>query len=198
MEHIMKRLMSALLLTCSIAGHSPLVAEDAELAKTREQLMVQFVVGASMQLGEFNRFASGSTLLKPSEFDNQPLTLLFWQLPGGKDRTDQQKKEFDMRGDRIPKPSRLASAILPRAILPICSVIQLKYIKEFTCEVKGNTATGVIKVVAAPYHISPHYIASLKDGKWKVVEFSLPAYKTKTVLGEKGRWKIESSANKSK
>ena len=194
----MGRLISAIILTSSIAGYCPLVAEDAELAKTRQQLQVQFVAGASMQLSEFERFASSNPILKASEFDNQPLTLLFWQLPGGKDRTDQQKKEFDLTGGQFPEPAELAKAIKPRSLFPICSVIQLKYIKEFTCEVKGDTARGTVKVVAAPYHIVPHYVARLKDGRWKVVEFSLPAYKTKTVLGEKGRWRIESSADQSR
>jgi len=191
----MKWLMSALVLTCLFAEHNSLAAEDAELAKVREQLKVQFVVGAAMQRSEFNRLGAGDTDPKVSEFDNQPLTLLFLQLPGGKDRTEQQKKEFEFSTNRTPRPSELVKAIVPRRFLPICSVIQTKYIKEFTCEVKGDTARGVVKVVATPYQIVPHYVARLKDGKWKVVEFSLPAHKTKTVLGEKGHWRIESAAD---
>ena len=60
---------------------------------------------------------------------------------------------------------------------------------DVTCDVKGDTATGIVSYeVPKLYRGKFHYVASRKGGAWQITELSMPAWGIRLVRGEKGTW----------
>lgn len=70
------------------------------------------------------------------------------------------------------------------------SMIQPDRITDFTCEVDGNMAKGVVSFkVPHLYEGKVHYVAERAEDQWEIKEFHLPAHGWKFVRAESGRWK---------
>lgn len=177
-------------------------AETKDIAKIKDELKIELVMAAHMPAKDLVRMSHSSTgKFSTADFTNQPLTLLVLMMHKvSKDELSaDQTREISYTEDAID-PGDLLEAIIPTGIYryfhPAPSVIQLKYIRTLTCTIKGDTATGIVTVAAKPWQMSPHYVARKINGKWKVVEFSLPVNQAKTVLGKDGSWKISTVESK--
>lgn len=178
-----------------------IAAESKGLPAIKDELKIALVMAAHMPAKDLNKLAQSPAGPSSVDFRNQPLTLLLltMNLVSRDDLSDDQIKEISYTEGTLD-PATLINSMLPTGIYryfyPAPSVIQLKYIQHLTCTIKGDTATGVVTIAAKPWRMSPHYVARNINGKWKVVEFSLPANQIKTVLGEDGLWKINAVKSK--
>ena len=176
-------------------------AEGKDLAKIKDELKIELVLAAHMPVRDLEKMAHLPGAPSSADFRNQPLTLLLltMNIVSKDELSNDQTREISYTEGKF-EPTTLIEAIIPTGIyryfFPTPSVIQLKYIHTLTCTIKGDTATGVVTVVAKPWRMSPHYVARNINGKWKVVEFSLPANQAKTVLGKDGLWKISTLGSK--
>lgn len=70
------------------------------------------------------------------------------------------------------------------------SVLQPKFISKLVVAVDGSKACGVATfTIDGQFSGRVHFACERKQGKWSVVEFSLPAYGVKTSLQPNGQWK---------
>lgn len=69
------------------------------------------------------------------------------------------------------------------------TLIHADRITDFTCEIEGDTATGTVSFeVPELYRGKVDYMAHRNDGKWRITEFSMPAFAVRLVCDKKGIW----------
>jgi hypothetical protein len=122
---------------------------------------------------------------------NKSLTLLILALrPPTGASAEAAVKEFRFLEEGIPNPSKLAFAMEGSQKKGYFSVIRPEYITDCTCKTDGSKATGTVSFKAKDvYEGKIEYSAQYADGKWRVVEFRLPAYGIATTLNKDGVWK---------
>ena len=61
-----------------------------------------------------------------------------------------------------------------------------------TCEVQGDTATGVVSYkVPKLYQGQIEYVAKRKGDTWEITEFIMPVRKIHVVRSKKGAWELK-------
>jgi hypothetical protein len=114
------------------------------------------------------------------------------------------KEEFRFLTPRPAKPSELAAEMYrswslggSKVVLAPVTMIHANRITKITCDVKGNTAKGVVSFeVPKLYAGQVDYVARKIDGTWRIVEFAMPAQEIRVVLGENGKWKEKPAQDK--
>lgn len=125
-----------------------------------------------------------------NDIDDQPFTILILTLEIVADPPAEWNAEFQFHFELASETERLAQTISPRGPNGVASVLQNEYLRNVTCRVQGDRARGEITFACGMYEGRVQYAATLDDGKWKIVEFALPAHNKRTVLGNDGKWKI--------
>ena len=156
---------------------------------------------SAMATAEFDRIARATIVREcPNpEFPNPSLTCVLisrkWGDPG-------LPKHLRWTGE-VVKPSDLAKEnhraipfLSGRNISfpPYATLLHADRITEFTCDVKGDTATGAVSFrVPELYEGNVDYVALRKEGRWRIEEFLLPGLSLKVVRQgtATGTWKLE-------
>jgi hypothetical protein len=149
-----------------------LAAEDAAAAK---EIKLRLPESAGMSNAEFQKLAAATEVPKLTGDGNHSLTLVVLNLPT--DAADDKKAaEFRFLATRV-KPATLARHFGATRGDGFASAIQPGDIKKVTCDVDGDTAKGAVTFAADKlYEGTVQYVAKKIDGRWKVIEFALPAH----------------------
>jgi hypothetical protein len=155
---------------------------------------------AGMARADFEKVALSDRGIRPSDVVDKTLS---WLLLCSKPREDAKAKEqFRLLTPSYPKPSELGAEMYrvltlggSKVVLAPVTMIHANRITKLTCDVKGDTARGVVSFeVPKLYAGQADYAARKVDGAWHIVEFAMHAYAIHIVLGEDGKWK-EKPAN---
>ena len=162
-------------------------------ADDREDIKNLVPVAAGMSKDVFMDLATSATAPKASKVDDKSLTLIFLTIKILPDPTAEQLHDLQFTNVGTPKPSALAREFVrpvKGAIAGnVVTAIHLDRITDVTCEVNGQTATGVVSFeVPDLYKGNVKYRAEKDGAKWKIVEFEMPARKVRIVRGKKNRW----------
>ena len=87
-----------------------------------------------------------------------------------------------------PNPNKLVKLLEPTTTVDCWTALHPKYIKNVTCNVKDDTATGEIAFDAELYSGQVQYVASKAKENWQINEFSFPVRDWRFVRGEDGNW----------
>ena len=182
--------------------------EAGQNAAAAAQIRKLIPRAAGMPAAVFEKIATMSRMPKPSDFDDQPLTIvLLFSRPV---QTEAARKEFrylDTAG--LPKPAALAEEIagprwatrskIARALLqPYATAIHANRITAVACQVEGDRATGTVSFrVPKLYEGNIPYVARRQGDAWQIVEFRLPGHGFRVVRDAKGKWKREELPSKS-
>jgi len=177
-------------------------AETGQNAAAAAQIQRLIPRAAGMPAAVFEKIARMSRMPRPSDFDDQPLTIVLLFSPPA--RSEAARKEFrylDTAG--LPKPAKLAQEIagsrwatrskIARALLrPYATMIHANRITSVTCKVEGDRATGAVSFrVPELYEGRIPYVARRKGEAWQIVEFRLPGHGFRVLRDAKGKWKRE-------
>jgi biopolymer transport protein ExbD len=176
-----------------------LIFSDVAVADDSSEVRSLLSAAAGIPNAQLQKLATSPTAPKLSEEDNQPLSLLCLTLSFDSVHASRFELErafrFTTPGGRHPKPSKIAEAMARTKLLGFYTMIHSQTVRKVTCEVKGDGATGIVEFAAANlFDARVLYRAARNRGKWRIEEFSLPEWKTRTVLQENGKWKATGPA----
>lgn len=160
---------------------------DPETAKIIRQLAAQ---AAGISDPVFRKLASGATIPSPLRLENQPLSLIIMCVKV-MDLPDEVVKERSAEfrfSSSTPNPNKLVKLLEPTTTVDCWTALHPKYIKNVTCNVKDDTATGEISFDAELYSGHVQYVASKVKENWQINEFSFPVRDWRFVRGEDGNW----------
>jgi hypothetical protein len=150
---------------------------------------------AAISLRDMDALAKSSAAPKPADVESKSLTLMLLSLKVSDD--EKAREEFRFLTEGTPQPSRLAEEIyrnvrgrgpLRFAFGPV-SMIQADRITDCTCNADGDKATGVVSfTVPELYQGKVQYSARREKGKWRIVEFRMPANGIRIVRMDDGKW----------
>jgi len=164
------------------------------IADDHSDIRLAVVYDSAMSHSDFERIASSSTGTKPSDIIDKSLTYAILTLNVEDDEA--ANSDFRLLDTNEPKPAALASEIYreritgSRRILtgPV-TVIHADRITSFTCDVKDDTATGVVGFKAPTlYEGSVKYVANKVKSTWVVSEFQMSSRKIHLVRNHEGLW----------
>lgn len=161
-----------------------------DLEQVKEQIKSQLPVAASMRAADLERLGQATAVPSIKLAESQSLTVLVLQLnPNHLDLSASDfSAEFRWLTDGIPHIADLLDAL--QATPGMTTIVQPGAVKELTCELEGDTASGTVHFrLEAFLEIRANYVASLREDKWQLVEFSLPVSQAKTRLDNDGNWK---------
>jgi hypothetical protein len=182
------------LLPCFV-GMSSLLLASAALADDADDIQVLIPHAAGMARADFEKLAKAPKAPKAGDVKEKSLTLmLFTAVPKDDERA---KQRFHYLTASAPKPAQLADEMYrstivagARAVLLPITVIHADRITKLTCDVKGDTATGVVSFEAPKlYAGQADYVARKRDGVWQIEEFALPEYDIRIKLADDGKWR---------
>jgi biopolymer transport protein ExbD len=170
-----------------------LVLPDVAVADDSSEVRSLLPAAAGIPNAQLQKLATSPTAPKISEEDNQPLSLLCLTLSFNAVHASRGELErafrFATPGGRNPKPSEIAEVMARTKLLGFYTMIHSQTVRKVTCEVKGDVATGIVEFVAANlFEARVLYRAARHKGKWRIEEFSLPEWQTRTVLQKDGTW----------
>ena len=143
---------------------------------------------ASMPNADFEKLTTAATPPGEGDLRNQPLTLAL-ALSMITDSDD-----FRVVSGETVSPIEMSKAMWKSKARGYASVIQPEYIRSCEMSAAGGAdgdAKGVVTFEAEGlYSGKVEFTARHEDGIWKIVEFRLPAARSRTVLGEDGKWKV--------
>ena len=191
------RILPCLLLACAmLATDATAQTTNKKKPTDAEEIRKLVPFAAGMKLGDMDKLATATTSPKPSDLKSKTLTLMLLTVKVNED-DEKARAEFRFQGVNSPKPSELAEEINRsvrgagrfRFALGPVTMIHADRITDFTCKVDGDSAKGTVSFkVPKLYQGKVNYVARRKNEKWRLEEFTMPAYKIHLVLGDKGMW----------
>lgn len=173
------RTIALLFLSGCFASTQVAIADDAA------EIQKLIPAASAMAKADFDKLAMSDVPLKASDLDEQSLTLLLFLTPCFDDAA--KREQFRYFG--CPKPSILAAEMRRKPGFAPITMIHANRITGITCDVKDDTARGVVSFeVPKLYAGKVHYVARKQDGKWRIEEFALPAYNIQVAHGQSGKW----------
>jgi hypothetical protein len=167
------------------------VGENADDAAEIKRLVPE---ATAMSRADFEKLAKSSTTPRLDDIADKSLTLHVLALEATGDA--EASRDFHLLGESVPSPAQLAEEIYRGKRLFGLSVpggpvtaIHADRIQEVTCDVDGDRATGEIKFQTPMlYEGRVEYVATRSDGKWRIVELSIPSRRVHIVRGDAGKW----------
>ena len=148
---------------------------------------------AAMSMKDWKSVGTSQTPPKPSDFANQPLTVLMLSLPILIDNTPEMNQEFGLIGGQ-GKPVDLGHALYPGIGVKnpqSPSMLHPEYITALKADASGDRVEGTVEFTAPKtFRGKVRFSGRKVGGQWWVTEFRLPAHGKKTTLGPDGNWKI--------
>ncbi|MEP3477794.1 MAG: protein kinase [Fuerstiella sp.] len=144
---------------------------------------------ASMPFRDFEKMGRSPVPPDPAQMASQSLTVFLLGL----ELTNKDAAKDFRYVSGMPKPSDLAGAITKTRWKGYASYIQPEYITACTAQINSENeseANGWVEFKAPElYEGKIHFTANkMLDGKWKIVEFTLPNVSVTLVLSEDGQW----------
>ena len=184
-------------LTClPVLGEEPKTAntenKTAVSKETLEAIRDSIFESASFEAESMAKIAASDSPPQLKEFPSHPLSMVlcFFMHPYQLDEsTEKVNHDFSYDSQIPPPPAAIFKGLylLPSTRM---TAVPRTAIKDLTCEIKDNHATGVAKIrMPDIFTANVHYQARLLDGKWQIQEFSLPAWDIKIVKQENKTWK---------
>ena len=178
---------------CSLMLSLVCLPFEAAADEDAQQIRQRIPAAAAMRKADMDKLATSPT----PNFDDikdKSLTLQLFSMKL-KDRTDEQLEEYKILAERL-KPAELVAEIyrarrIGGIVIPLAPVtaIHAERITDFTCEVDGDTARGIVTYkVPDLYQGRVNYVAQRKGDKWRITEFLMPAHKLHIVRSDDGRW----------
>ncbi|GAB5440606.1 MAG: hypothetical protein Fues2KO_09550 [Fuerstiella sp.] len=125
--------------------------------------------------------------------ESQSLSLTLLTLDAGGE-SPVVADDFRFLVEGVPKPSVISAAMSQSRSKGYFSMIQPEYITE--CRIRNSTADsakGKVTFNAPQLYIgSADFVASKRDGKWRIEQFRLPSRRITVSLREDGKWRYES------
>ncbi|NQU20273.1 MAG: hypothetical protein HQ567_03250 [Candidatus Nealsonbacteria bacterium] len=155
---------------------------------------------AGLDIKALERITTATQPPSLNDFQNQPFTLVMLGLPITSETVADKKRQAEFQNvGTMPRPSKLTEALNKSSKFGYGTAIQPEFITHLTCDVDGDTAKGIVSFTADKvYRGNVHYAAKRSNGKWQIVQFSLPAWDVRTSLGKDGNWKITGEGMKPK
>lgn len=169
-------------------------ARSHEAAAVKAAIVQQLPRAAGLSNPELELLASAAVVPRLESTRNQPLTLALLMLnvdPASPPSAspEQLAEELQMLGGALA-PAEIIRRISASSGQGFASVLQPEWIKDVTCQVQGQTASGVIHARAEEFFTARiHYAARRQGDDWIVERFELPLHGVLTVRAEDGMWR---------
>ena len=189
-------------LTCPAVLLSSLIAPCllcADETEDTSQVRKLLSAAAGIPAPQMRKLATSPTVPRVSAEENQPLSLVLMSLDATRVHASREQLERDYRitteNGTIPKASSIAGVMSKTQLFGYFSLIHGGTVRTVTCDIKGNSASGLVHIeIEESFRARVAYRAAKVSGKWRIEEFSLPNWRTKTQLQPDGTWKATGPA----
>lgn len=189
-------LMSRFLMFASFAILVALASRPC-LGDDETEIRQAIMSDSAMMTADFEMLARQAVVPDLTSIEDKSLTLVLLTLE--LQDNENAREQFRFLTTPHPKPSELAGELYRAKatgkrviVLQPVTFIHTDRITGITSEIHEDIASGTVSFkVPELYQGKVDYKARKHEGKWYVVEFSLPAYQISIVIGDDGQWKIK-------
>lgn len=159
--------------------------------ETLDAIRESIVERSSFDVESFSKIAASDVPPSLKDFPSHPLSLVlcfFLQSNHADEMTKDLRQDMDFGDFLPPPPAAFAKNLYALPDLRLTAVTRTG-IKELTCELKDDQASGIAKIRFSDiFTANVQYQARLIDGKWQATEFSLPKWDVKIVRQPNQKW----------
>jgi len=188
---------SAILAITCLAGVAAILIALHVLPSDETQIRRAIPGAAAIPRSDWRRFIAASTAMMSagsvSRFESFERNLTALCLAGPPLAYEDRVLREDFMPIGQPNPSDVMEVL--DNLSPV-TVVAEEDITRFTCDITGDTASGVVKFESAGlWRGRVEYRAEKRIGVWTITEFRLPASRMGVRLGAKGRWRFFSEGD---
>lgn len=182
-------------LSNSVANTAPQLGTESPVDETDAQVLQKIreaaINAAKCDLNLLKQAASLANRSDAADFRERdvPLTLLIFLLNPRNVDGDPEELTRAIRFHDVTSPARIVAAAAKNRPGNHPNLISEQTIRQLTCKRFGAEARGEIWIEEPGIlEARIHFVAIVAADEWRVIEFSLPEWDTRTVLQANGHW----------
>ncbi len=168
------------------------ISQAAVPKETLAAIQKALIEDAAVDKISLIKLAQRDTPPSPEDIASHNLSVMLcfmaqpWNLDQSPDKLDQ---DLELDSEFPPPPTEYFEGLMKNRVGEKFCVMTPEGIKELTCKIEANQATGTVKFrFAEIFTANVHYTAELKDGAWRATKFWLPAWDIKIDRQQNQNW----------